>query len=213
MSEKELNECIYESREGDIIFFAEPSGEPIGFTDAVAKSYASEERFVHVGLVAEGEDVPIIHALPGRGVIENDAIDLTKGFLKNGGRVVVKRMQDDVAPVNDIVETAYHYLKYPYNDIFSDDNLNSKGEFSFYCSQFVEFVFQEAFEREIFLKHPMSFNDQNGDVIPYWNSYFSARRSEIPEGKMGTHPGSIYENENLIFVCSAEINYHQHDDL
>jgi len=207
----ELQECASKVQNGDIVFFADIS-HSVGFSDAVSKSYHLEEKIIHVGLIVLDESATVIHALPGFGVVKQNIIKLSSSFFKSSGLVMVKRLGMDEVGINNVPDIACSYTGAPYNDIFSDNNSNSKGEFSFYCSQFVEFVYKKAIGCEVFKKHPMSFNDSDGNIIPYWEKYFGDRGIELPEGEIGTHPGSIYESDKLSLICSAEISNNQQQD-
>lgn len=204
----DMQKCISKMRSGDVIFFVDiQDKKEKGFTDAVSKSYDSAEKITHTGLFYSKEGTKIIHALPGMGVIEHDVNELSYAFSKSNSHIVVKRADIDDSDIDKIVHIAHSYIGLPYNDIFSDNNLNSKGAFSFYCSQFVEQVYEEAIGKEFFKKHPMSFHNADGNEIPYWKSYFASRNLSVPEGDIGTHPGSLYESDKFSVVCAAEINY------
>ncbi|CAJ0919023.1 unnamed protein product, partial [Mesorhabditis belari] len=87
-----------------------------------------------------------------------------------------------------------------YNDIFSPNFRNSKGQESYYCSQLVAESFKADFPCE-----PMNFRGKNGDFLQYWVEYFAKRHQEIPQDQPGSHPAKIRKAECLERVTRVDL--------
>lgn len=196
----EADKCFSKSIPGDLVFFAEHDATNLG--EAITESYSSEEKFLHVGILSSSTyPYYIIHS--GDKITSEMRIeDVAKNNISPKGHVVVKQPPFGSFERKYILEESKKYLGTPPNDIFSDNNINSKGQFSFYCSQLVEHLYNKASQKPIFYKHPMSFSDSTGNIIPFWIDYFEERNHSIPEGELGTHPSSIAGSEYLTELCS-----------
>uniref|UniRef100_A0AC35G8J1 Uncharacterized protein n=1 Tax=Panagrolaimus sp. PS1159 TaxID=55785 RepID=A0AC35G8J1_9BILA len=100
------------------------------------------------------------------------------------------------------IEFAYSELGAKYNDIFSPNCINSNGEKSYYCCQFI----CNAFGRDMFNPHKLNFLDENGKMIEYWIKYFEERNHPIPQGLPGSHPSIIKSSKCLNLIKTFQVS-------
>ncbi len=199
-SQQDQTKCLSSAQPGDLVFFAEQSAE--GFENAITASYISEDKFVHVGILSSNEYPYMLVHSTTKGTFESTlGSALPYGHGKKG-KIVIKKPNINIIEKEQAIYKSKQYIGLPYNDIFSDDNINSKGEFSFYCSQLVEQVYNNVSSKQIFYKHPMAFGNDDKSAVSFWESYFKERNREIPEGELGTHPTSISQSPFLTERCS-----------
>ncbi len=186
---------------GDLLFYRADSftmhvSDFIGGISAV-----SSEPIYHVTMIVEShpDNITIIQALPGKGVFisnHKNICDVESIF----NIIEVSRVDVDKYIAYKAVEIAKQHIGESYNDIFSPDSINSKGEHSFYCSQLIQYAYNGASEHEIFPSHPMGFPNQDGIVSTYWMQYFESLNTEVPVGMNGSHPGIMYESDFLFCI-------------
>jgi hypothetical protein len=203
-----LSDCRYANKDllaGDLLFFYKVGLTNFidhflteNFVSAVSKSHSNS--FYHVAMVTSvsADNVTIVEAVPNksvRSITYNNVCDV-KSFLSN---VEVSRLDIDRDVVDSAIEIVKSQVGLAYNDIFSSNSINSKGELSFYCSQLIQYAYNEAANDFIFPSRPMSFSSDAGEILPYWISYYNNLGVDIvPEGEMGTHPGGLYESDFLV---------------
>uniref|UniRef100_A0A914Y5X0 Uncharacterized protein n=1 Tax=Panagrolaimus superbus TaxID=310955 RepID=A0A914Y5X0_9BILA len=179
------------------------------FIDAVCSSAVAESLTIeskinhqvfHVGLFIN--ETTIIHATTFHGVIKEtimNAIISTKPSI-----VEIYRIQCSDEQRQKAVKFAYSSLGAKYNDIFSPNCINSAGQKSYYCCQFI----CEAYGRDMFNPHRLNFME-NGKILEYWIKYFDERNEPIPQGLPGSHPSILKSSKclNLIklFNISKEL--------
>jgi hypothetical protein len=164
-------------------------------------SAVSSESIYHIAMVVKSheDNITIIHALPEKGVVANCYKNIcdAESVLNE---IKVYRVDTTLETINKAVEIATQHIGKAYNDKFSPDFINSKGEHSYYCSQLIQDVYNKASACEIFPSHPMGFPYQDGKVSAYWVQYFEKLNVEVPIGVNGSHPGIIYDSDFLIDI-------------
>lgn len=183
-------------QKGDIAFFiyddkSTKNDEVDSFGKAVIASHKSASVFHNAIIYGTTNRISIIHA-DTKGVV-NESLQKVYEDENIDKNVKIKFFRVDKNIGEKAADCAHSYIGHPYNDIFANNQINSQGQHSFYCSQLVEFCFNKVTTAPIFHKHPLNFRDANGNLSEYWVKYFQERGMEVPEQDIGTHPGSLYE--------------------
>jgi cell wall-associated NlpC family hydrolase len=184
---------------GDLVFFKTNTLFESNFISGVVASSPTGKPFDHVAIVVQAEvgKIGLIDATPKQGVVITEYKNLCKthGFSKD---IEVLRMNLAAEKITKAVNSAINLVGNEYNDLFTPNFINSKGNKAFYCSQLIQYAFNMATQRDIFADIPMSFKDSTGEISQYWKDYYEAISSTIPQDVPGTHPASIYESEFLM---------------
>lgn len=183
---------------GDLVFYQPKNFLKSNFISAITESSPTDMSFYHVAMVARAETdvIELIEADSQKGVIvtEHKNICNTHGLFSD---VEVSRANLPDEEIKQAIDISINLVGSEYNDLFSPDFINSKGNKSFYCSQIIQYAFNLAALNNIFPDIPMSFRDSKGEISNYWKEYYATRLSPIPQDEPGTHPASIYESEFL----------------
>lgn len=155
----------------------------------------------HIGMVVRAtQQQTIIIEAKSNGVVETPLNKfLVRSHDSNGQpMVVVERL---IPKYQSLIPGAIKYAKQqlgkPYNATFIPNN----GK-SYYCSELIYNAFLNANNQtSIFHKHKMSFNDpKNGLITKDWQEYFKQLKVSPPEGMLGTNPGMLSRESDLIVV-------------
>ncbi|VDK68604.1 unnamed protein product [Litomosoides sigmodontis] len=84
-----------------------------------------------------------------------------------------------------------------YNDIFSPNMRNSKGNEAFYCCQLVAKSYEAAGISDFCPSHELNFKDSNGKTLPFWEEYYRVRSLPIPQDMPGSHPSKLIHSKYL----------------
>lgn len=184
---------------GDLMFFKSTKLFGNNFLSAVITSSPTEKTFYHVAIVvkSEAKAVTLLDTNPEQGVVVKEYRNVCKthGLFSD---IEILRTNLSNSEITKAVDNALSLVGNEYNDLFSNNFINSKGNKSFYCSQIIQHVFNMATQKDIFPNIPMNFKDHTGKISEYWQDYYNARSSNIPQDAPGSHPASIYESEFLI---------------
>ncbi|MEI6188399.1 MAG: YiiX/YebB-like N1pC/P60 family cysteine hydrolase [Alphaproteobacteria bacterium] len=186
---------------GDLLFYRANSVARYVSDFISGVSAVSPESIYHVAIVVESnlDYIAVVQSLPENGVSISyyNNICVVENILST---IEVRRVDVDKYTANKAIEIVRQYIGEAYNDKFSPDFNNSKGEHSFYCSQLIQHAYNEASDSEVFPSHPMGFPGQDGKVSTYWLEYFEKLNVEVPVGVNGSHPGIMYESNFLIDI-------------
>ena len=189
---------------GDLVFFLQDSTDK-SHDKAILLADKNHGNVLHVAILYKVyPTLSIIHATQKKGIVMEKLNTAFNNIFENDkGRLQFYRVNANDKVIESALNYAKSHLRRPYNDVFAENNINSSGQHSFYCSQLVEQAFNQASDVPIFKKQPLNFRDHEGKIIKYWKEYYKTLRLPIPENQLGTHPGSIYKSENI-----TAIDYH-----
>jgi uncharacterized protein YycO len=140
----------------------------------------------HVGLYLS--DNTVIEANK-EGVVLSEATDFCKEKMH------VKRLTNPLNKTQQeaVIAKAKSYLNKQYNPTYQDTNE------SLYCSELIIRAF-EVLTPPLFTRHPISFNNfLTKKIDERWLNYYKST-NDIPNDVLGSHPVTIFMNENLVDV-------------
>lgn len=200
---------------GDLIFWiSNLSSDPNSnssfdnnFDSAVLQS--REEPVFHVALISNIpdsqnlEELKIVHALLSKGVVEEPLISAYQRLSLTHPNLSLRafRVNLDRESKAKAVDYAIKKVGCAYNDVFSNQCLNSKQQEAYYCCQLVRKAYEHSEGRELFPVRKLNFRDSTGRLIPYWIQYYSNLGIEIPENDIGSHPADL-----LTAACLTELD-------
>lgn len=188
-------------RIGDLVFFKSIILSRDNFVSSIISSAKNSNNIYHVAMIIEAKEdkVSLIDATPIHGVKITSYANLCKthGFFQD---IEVARVNFDANYIQNVIAAAKEMEGLAYNDIFSPNLINSKKQVSFYCSQLVQTAYNDAGAGEVFPDIKMNFLDENGVTLNYWKEYYELKSEKIPQDMPGSHPASLYESNNLIFI-------------
>jgi uncharacterized protein YycO len=159
-------------RDGDLLFQAPPSDNPI----TRSTGYGHTIAFDHVGIFHIDGEKPMVLEANYDGVVDTPF----EQFVKGGKQVFVGRVKG--ADLRQSIDNARRFLGRPYDFVFSD------GNDAIYCSELVEKSYVDKRGKQLFTTIPMSFHDQTGEILPFWEDFYARRLMTVPEGLPGTNP-------------------------
>jgi hypothetical protein len=181
-------------KDGDIVFV---SSDASAFDKAVVNVTKNNENFnfSHVGLIhCTDSGIFVIEAVT-KGVCYT-SVDT---FLIKNSKSTIKiaRLKADYQkyiPVAITKSLAYIGKKYDFAFDIKND--------AYYCSELLYFAFSEASGDTLFFElSPMTFKDKTtNDYHPYWITYFSDLKIDIPEGKPGLNPNGMSISDKLEWI-------------
>lgn len=177
------NFTVNDLKSCDLLFHAAPQSNAITeVTQGVNK-----ERIDHVAIFFKRNGKKCVIEAIDSGVV----ITPLEKFLERKGKVIAGRVNGYVNKKRTI-RTALSYLGRPYDHLYMRDND------AIYCSELVELSFVDKQGKRIFQPIPMSFHDENGEIISYWKEFYSAHGMQVPEGEPGSNPGDLSRKKNVI---------------
>ena len=194
----------FKLKQGDLLF--QNTGTDTidnAIKEVTATSMAKNYSHVGMAMKKEGQWF-VLEAIPKEGICQTS---LTKFLNRNKNKfnksqTTVARLDPYYQPyISKAIEYGIERIDTPYDEIFLwDDD-------AYYCSELVYKMFstQEIPRDSIpFLTHPMTFNDNTGNPMSSWVSYYKERKHEIPEGIEGTNPNLMASSPNIKFVYDYE---------
>lgn len=137
----------------------------------------------HVAMIVDEER--IVHALPNKGVclqsLESAVEEINPDVIELG------RLDVGADQKRGALSFALQQAKggAEYNDLFSNDCINSRNRHSFYCCQLVIYAYRSASltNQSPFLDHSLNFKDKSGHISAFWKDYYRTRGfSSVPQG-------------------------------
>ena len=190
----------FELQTGDLLFQDLDCGtlcNGIGqVTYGVDNTYMS-----HVGIVDKKmNSKPVVIEAISQGVVETPlSTFLARSHDKNGDpMVLVGRLKPQYQKlIPSAIDYSRKQIGKPYNASFIPNN----GQ-SFYCSQLVYFAFTHAnHNKSIFQQNQMNFTDSKSkQMTAAWKEYFDQLKVKPPQGKIGTNPGLMSRESNILIV-------------
>lgn len=180
---------------GDVVFFKK--GEKEKDNDQFEASIASvaPEDVIHVALLCEDTGHWVVHATEESGVCQELLMDVIEK-LSPGSFEVYRAQLPETLRIN-ACKWAQSKIGADYNDIFSPNMRNSKGNEAFYCCQLVAKSYEAAGIRDFCPSHQLNFKDSNGKTLPFWEEYFRVRSLPIPQDMAGSHPSKLMHSKYL----------------
>lgn len=173
---KKLRDC-------DLLFHVTPYSNPI--TEATSENGLPID---HVGIFYCLDGEPVVIEATYRGVV----ITPIEKWMKHPERIYIGRIRGKIDKQQSIAN-ALSYVGKPYDYLFQE------GDDEIYCTELIQLSFVDKQNRPIFQTVPMSFHDASGQVMPYWEDYYSRRGMTVPEGKPGTNPSEMAHQKNVKF--------------
>lgn len=176
--------------EGDLAFVINPQGNAItSVTQAIESLPIDHVAIMHrIG----GDNGPLyaLEAIPKGGV----CLTPVDTFLcANGiGNVIIGRVDD--LDASRSVRKALSYVGLPYDFNYMPDDS------SIYCSELVQKSYVNNAGTPVFNTIPMSFHDQSGHILDYWQLHYAKQGLEVPEGAPGTNPGQLSRDISVKIV-------------
>ena len=194
----------FKLKQGDLLF-QNTGTDKIDNAIKEVTATSMAKNYSHVGMAMEKEGQWfVLEAIPKEGICQTP---LTKFLNRNKNKfnksqTTVARLDPYFQPyISKAIEYGIERIDTPYDEIFLwDDD-------AYYCSELVYKMFstQEIPGDSIpFLTHPMTFNDNTGNPMPSWVSYYKERKREIPEGIEGTNPNLMASSPHIKFVYDYE---------
>ncbi|CAG9532855.1 unnamed protein product [Cercopithifilaria johnstoni] len=180
---------------GDVIFFkkGEKRKDKDQFEEAIVG--VASEAVMHVALLCEDTGQYVIHATPGSGVCQEFLTNVLEKLCPQSFEVYRAQVPETVR-IN-----ACHWAKSKvgadYNDIFSPNLCNSKGNEAFYCCQLVVKSYEAAGIHDFCPSHQLNFKDSNGKILPFWEEYYRVRSLPVPQDMPGSHPAKLIHSKYL----------------
>lgn len=170
-------------RDCDLFFHVTLNSNPI--TEATSVNGVLID---HVGIFYWLDGKPVIIEATYRGV----AVTPIEGseWVEHAQQIYVGRIRGKIDKEQSIAN-ALSYVGKPY------DFLYQEGDDEIYCSELVQLSFVDKHNRPIFQTVPMSFHDISGQILPYWEDYYSRRGMTVPEGEPGTNPNEMAHRKNV----------------
>lgn len=183
-------------RAGDLVFYSR-SPTSSEFCDAVEK-VIPENSYFHVALVVS-ESGDVVEATPD-GVklrsLRDSILNNAPGILEILEILDCQNLNSKNSPIQKAIDFCRSKVGLPYNDLFTGNLLNSKGQESYYCSQLITEAFKDA--EMSWPSHSLNFKDSEGNLIEFWTEYFRKRGvSQVPQGEPGSHPAQLRRSSVL----------------
>ncbi len=193
---------------GDLVFFSQPNTlNKDDFVSAVSTSSKKSNAY-HVAIIVgkNNNSYDVIHATQTKGVILEDLEKiLNSEKTTNNAIVFYRRVNTSKETKQKAKEFAYNALGGEYNDLFFENNLNSKRKYSYYCSQLIEQAYNQSANATLFKKQKLNFSDQSGNLIKYWKNYYAEKGYDIPFNQCGTHPSTMLQEKNLSEIPNCDV--------
>ena len=191
-------------KEGDLLFQNTGNGEIDNAIKDVTAT-PSSKNYSHVGMaIQKDRQWFILESISKKGVCLtplNEFLNRNKNKF-NKSQTTVARLESYYQPyISKAIEYGIQRINKPYDDIFLwDDD-------SYYCSELLYKMFSTIDlpkDSIPFFTHPMTFNNNLGEPMASWVSYYRKRNHKIPEGVEGTNPNLMASSPHIKFVFDYE---------
>lgn len=179
---------VEEMRNGDLIFFVNPQGNAITKATTSLDEYPTD----HVAIFYWSDDktAQVIEAVH-RGVCITSLDTLLEQVHEFTSPTMLVGRVNEPFDVSSTLRYAFQHLGKPYDFTFAPDDEK------IYCSELVQKSYVNTQGEHIFGTTPMSFSDQSGKILPYWQEYYEWRGLKVPEGEPGTNPGGLARDQHV----------------
>jgi uncharacterized protein YycO len=181
--------------DGDLVF-QDLAGDGLAQAiETVTPGYMNSE-VSHVGIIIKirGRDY-VIEAFPPEVRLTSFMVFRRRALDEhNRPRVFVGRLKmESQHLIPAALEKALQLRGLPYDSVYLS------GEDAYYCSELVVDAFKYANRGEAFFpESPMSFRDPaTGEIPVYWRRYYDYFGIDVPEGVVGSNPGSLSLSEKI----------------
>ena len=191
-------------KQGDLLFQNTGNGEIDNAIKDVTAT-PSSKNYSHVGMaIQKDREWFILESISKKGVCLtplNEFLNRNKNKF-NKSQTTVARLESYYQPyISKAIGYGIDRINKPYDDIFLwDDD-------SYYCSELLYKMFSTIDlpkDSIPFLTHPMTFNNNLGEPMASWVSYYRKRNHKIPEGVEGTNPNLMASSPHIKFVYDYE---------
>lgn len=184
---------------GDLLFcVASPSRDGIAQAIVSVTEGINLQRVSHVAIVCQepNGEMYALEASGKHGVWLNpiNSFFVHCDHTAEGHPMVLLGRLKDTTTVTSCVEKAKTYLGRPY------DYQYMPSDSALYCSELVQLSYFDSAGEAIFPQVPMSFHDRNGQILPFWTTYYQQWNMAVPEGESGTNPGGISRSDKITIV-------------
>ena len=194
----------FEIKQGDLLFQNTGTGEiDNAIKDVTATSFS--KNYSHVGIAMQKDEKWfVVEAIPKEGICKTPLMKfLNRNKNKFGkSQTTVARLDSYYEPyISEAIAYGMERINTPYDEVFLWDDT------SYYCSELVYKMFssQDLPKDSIpFLTQPMTFNDNTGNPMPSWITYYETHNHPIPEGIEGTNPNLMASSSRIKFVHDYE---------
>ena len=114
-------------------------------------------------------------------------------FLHDNPHVIVGRVNVDCY-IGRAVRRCLMMVGKPYDDLYMP------GDSAIYCSELVLLNYRTVSNLPVFSPVPMSFHDETGRVIDYWQDFYGRRGMAVPEGAPGSNPGELSRRPEITII-------------
>lgn len=187
-----FSQKVHRYCDGDFLFVANDESD---FEKAVNSSTKkdSEISFSHVGVIKiENDSIFVLEASPEEGVTKTSFIY----FFNKSKHITVGRLKAEYQSIiKKSIENIEKLIGKDYDCYFDAENDK------YYCSELIQQNFNDKNGNLIFEPVKMKFINPGSNVgDDYWKKYFEKLNAEVPEGKNGSNPNSIYNSENIDII-------------
>src|SRR5574344_2432454 len=189
-----FSQKVHKYCDGDFLFVADDESD---FEKAVNNSTKKdfEFSFSHVAIIKiENDSIFVLEATPDKGVTKTSFLD----FYNNSKHITVGRLKSKYNTIiKKSLENIEKLIGKEYDNYFDADNDK------YYCSELIQQNFLDNNGNHIFEPIKMTFKNSSDNANnDFWEKYFEKLNSDIPEGKNGSNPNSIYNsiNVDIIFI-------------
>lgn len=169
-------------REGDLLFVVAPAANAI--TDVTTGIDA--QPIDHVGIYHIEKGGAVVIEANYDGVVETPF----SSFLQHSPYLLVGRVTGRV-DIQESIKNARSHLGKSYDHVYQQD------DDAIYCSELVQKSYVDKEGRLLFSPIGMSFHDADGQILPYWEDFYSRRALDVPEGQPGSNPGDLSRRKNV----------------
>lgn len=184
---------------GDLLFcVASPSRDGIAQAIVSVTEGIDLQRVSHVAIVCQepNGEMYALEASGKHGVWLNpiNSFFVHCDHTAEGHPMVLLGRLKDTTTIASCVEKAKTYLGRPY------DYQYMPSDSALYCSELVQLSYVDSAGEAIFPQVPMSFHNQDGQILPFWTTYYRQWNMAVPEGEPGTNPGGISRSDKITIV-------------
>lgn len=184
---------------GDLLFcVASPSRDGIAQAIVSVTEGIDLQRVSHVAIVCQetNGEMYALEASGKHGVWLNpiNSFFVHCDHTAEGHPMVLLGRLKDTTTIASCVEKAKTYLGRPY------DYQYTPSDSALYCSELVQLSYVDSAGEAIFPQVPMSFHNQDGQILPFWTTYYRQWNMAVPEGEPGTNPGGISRSDKITIV-------------